>query len=96
MLTKIEDHLEATAKASKASADRAMRALSVLSVRTDHTGLLPFAVGLLEHVLLDLDGCEVSFHAMALAIRQYALLPPSAPHEISDEIWESVGLKGPR
>jgi hypothetical protein len=29
---------------------------------------------------------------MALAVRQFALLPPTAPDSVYDEIWESLTL----
>ncbi|UXN74647.1 hypothetical protein N8D56_05975 [Devosia sp. A8/3-2] len=38
------------------------------------------------------DRIEQRCHNMALAVRQFALLPPTAPDSVYDEIWESLTL----
>jgi hypothetical protein len=38
------------------------------------------------------DRIEQRCHNMALAVRQFALLPPNSPDSVYDEIWASLTL----
>ena len=38
------------------------------------------------------DRIEQRCHNMALAVRQFALLPPSSPDSVYDEIWANLTL----
>ena len=50
------------------------------------------AVQLIVTALQGQDRIEQRCHNMALAVRQFALLPPTAPDSVYDEIWASLTL----
>jgi hypothetical protein len=50
------------------------------------------AVQLIITALQGQDRIEQRCHNMALAVRQFALLPPTAPDSVYDEIWASLTL----
>jgi hypothetical protein len=50
------------------------------------------AVAMIVAALQGQDRIEQRCHNMALAVRQFALLPPDAPDSVYDEIWASLIL----
>ncbi|KKC32665.1 hypothetical protein WH91_12610 [Devosia psychrophila] len=50
------------------------------------------AVQMIVTALQGQDRIEQRCHNMALAVRQFALLPHSAPDSVYDEIWSSLTL----
>lgn len=50
------------------------------------------AVDIIVSALQGQDRIEQRCQNMALAVRQFALLPPDAPESVHDEIWTSLVL----
>lgn len=50
------------------------------------------AVAMIVSALQGQDRIEQRCQNMALAVRQFALLPPTAPDSVYDEIWSSLVL----
>jgi len=50
------------------------------------------AVGMIVTTLQGQDRIEQRCHNLALAVRQFALLPSTAPDSVYDEIWSSLTL----
>jgi len=50
------------------------------------------AVQMIVTTLQGQDRIEQRCHNMALAVRQFALLPPSAPENLYNEIWAGLTL----
>lgn len=50
------------------------------------------AIQLIVTAMQGQDRIEQRCHNMALAVRQFALLPPTAPDSVYDEIWASLTL----
>lgn len=50
------------------------------------------AMRMIIHALQGQDRIEQRCQNMALAVRQFALLPPTAPDSVYDEIWASLIL----
>lgn len=50
------------------------------------------AVSMIISALQGQDRIEQRCQNMALAVRQFALLPPTAPDSVYDEIWSSLVL----
>ena len=90
-LQKLARELDETARQTAALVEDIGAALAVLSDRT----LAPEAardraVSMIVSALQGQDRIEQRCQNMALAVRQFALLPSSAPDSVYDEIWASL------
>ena len=92
-LQRVARELDETARQTGALADGVTDALEVLSDRS-----LPaeearaIAIRLIVSALQGQDRIEQRCHNMAIAVRQLALLPATAPQSDHDEIWSRLVL----
>lgn len=92
-LQKLARELDETARQSAAMVEGITLALEVLADRN-----LTFeqakkeAVSMIVSALQGQDRIEQRCQNMALAVRQFALLPPDAPESTYNEIWASLVL----
>lgn len=92
-LQKLARELDETARQSAALVEGITTALEILGDKS-----LSFdqarrdAVTMIVSALQGQDRIEQRCQNMALAVRQFALLPPTAPDSIYDEIWASLVL----
>jgi hypothetical protein len=92
-LQKLARELDETARQSAAMVEGISLALEVLADKN-----LTFeqakkeAVSMIVSALQGQDRIEQRCQNMALAVRQFALLPPTAPESVYDEIWASLIL----
>ena len=92
-LQRLARELDETARQSAAMVEGITLALEVLADKS-----LPFeqakkeAVSMIVSALQGQDRIEQRCQNMALAVRQFALLPPTAPESVYDEIWASLIL----
>jgi hypothetical protein len=92
-LQKLARELDETARQTAAMVEGITYALETLTNRS-----LPVeearkeAVAMIISALQGQDRIEQRCQNMALAVRQFALLPPTAPDSIYDEIWASLIL----
>lgn len=92
-LQRLARELDETARQSAAMVEGITLALEVLADKT-----LPAdqakkqAVAMIVSALQGQDRLEQRCQNMALAVRQFALLPPDAPDSVYDEIWASLVL----
>jgi hypothetical protein len=92
-LQKLARELDETARQSAAMVEGITLALEVLADKN-----LTFeqakkeAVQMIVSALQGQDRIEQRCQNMALAVRQFALLPPTAPESVYDEIWASLIL----
>ena len=92
-LQRLARELDETARQSAAMVEVITLALEVLADKT-----LPSdqakkkAVAMIVSALQGQDRIEQRCQNMALAVRQFALLPPDAPDSVYDEIWASLVL----
>ncbi|MDB5560612.1 MAG: hypothetical protein JWN11_30 [Hyphomicrobiales bacterium] len=92
-LQKLARELDETARQTASMVEGIVAALGVLSDKS-----LPFDSAKTEatsQIVLALQGqdrIQQRCHNMALAVRQFALLPPNAPDAIYDEIWSTLVL----
>lgn len=92
-LQKLARELDETARQTAALVEDIAAALAVLSDRTlDPAVARDRAAGMIVTALQGQDRIEQRCHNMALAVRQFALLPPTAPDSVYDEIWASLIL----
>jgi hypothetical protein len=92
-LQRLARELDETARQSAAMVEGVMLALEVLADRTrppEETRRQ--AVDMIVSALQGQDRIEQRCQNMALAVRQFALLPADAPDSVHDEIWTSLVL----
>lgn len=92
-LQKLARELDETARQTASMLEGITEALELLAekqISKDPT--VREAVQLIITALQGQDRIEQRCHNMALAVRQFALLPPTAPASVYDEIWASLTL----
>lgn len=92
-LQKLARELDETARQTASMLEGITDALSLLSEtqKTDDPTIRQ-AVQMIITALQGQDRIEQRCNNMALAVRQFALLPPTAPDSVYDEIWASLTL----
>ena len=92
-LQKLARELDETARQTASMLEGITEALEILS---DHQAskdpAICEAIQLIVTAMQGQDRIEQRCHNMALAVRQFALLPPTAPDSVYDEIWASLTL----
>ena len=92
-LQKLARELDETARQTSAMVEGITDAVAML---TGPIAALPetrvAAVKMIIRALQGQDRIEQRCHNMALAVRQFALLPPRTPDSVYDEIWASLEL----
>ena len=92
-LQKLARELDETARQSAAMVEGITTALEILADRTLNIDQArKDAVSMIVTALQGQDRIEQRCQNMALAVRQFALLPHSAPDSVYDEIWASLIL----
>ena len=93
-LQKLARELDETARQSAAMVEGVTQALEVLADKIDsrRRGAPRGSRGMIVAALQGQDRIEQRCQNMALAVRQFALLPPTAPDAVYDEIWSSLVL----
>lgn len=92
-LQKLARELDETARQTAAMVDGITTALEILADKSlDCAEAKEQAVAIIVNALQGQDRIEQRCQNMALAVRQFALLPPTAPDSIYDEIWTSLVL----
>lgn len=92
-LQKLARELDETARQTSSMLEGITEALQLLTdnaVGKDPT--VRVAMQMVITALQGQDRIEQRCHNMALAVRQFALLPPTAPDSVYDEIWTSLTL----
>ena len=92
-LQKLARELEETARQTAAMVEGVTYALEVLADKSlgCEAGRTE-AVAMIVNALQGQDRIEQRCQNMALAVRQFALLPPTAPDSDYDEIWANLVL----
>lgn len=92
-LQKLARELDETARQTASMLEGITEALEILaeSGQAAHPAIKE-ATQLIITALQGQDRIEQRCHNMALAVRQFALLPPTAPDSVYDEIWASLTL----
>jgi hypothetical protein len=92
-LQKLARELDETARQTAAMVEGVTAALEVLADRDlSPEASRKQAVAMIISALQGQDRIEQRCQNMALAVRQFALLPPTAPDSVYDEIWASLVL----
>jgi hypothetical protein len=92
-LQKLARELDETARQSAAMVEGITLALEVLADKSlSAEAARKEASKIIVSALQGQDRIEQRCQNMALAVRQFALLPPTAPDSIYDEIWASLVL----
>jgi hypothetical protein len=92
-LQKLARELDETARQTAAMVEGVTYALEVLGDKTlNCADARREAVAIIVNALQGQDRIEQRCQNMALAVRQFALLPPTAPDSIYDEIWANLVL----
>lgn len=92
-LQKLARELDETARQTASMLEGITEALGVLAdSRLNKDASVRHAVQMIVTALQGQDRIEQRCHNMALAVRQFALLPVSAPDSVYDEIWASLTL----
>ena len=92
-LQRLARELDETARQTAALVDAIGEALAVLSnAELSGPAARQQAAAMIVSALQGQDRIEQRCHNMALAVRQFALLPPTAPDSVYDEIWASLTL----
>ena len=92
-LQKLARELDETARQSAAMVEGVTMALEILADKTRNPeATRKEAVAMIIAALQGQDRIEQRCQNMALAVRQFALLPPTAPESIYNEIWASLVL----
>jgi hypothetical protein len=92
-LQKLARELDETARQSAAMVEGITLALEVLADKNlNLEQARKEAVSMIVSALQGQDRIEQRCQNMALAVRQFALLPPSTPDAVYDEIWASLVL----
>ena len=92
-LQKLARELDETARQTAAMVEGITDALEVLADKnlTPEQGKKQ-AIAMIINALQGQDRIEQRCQNMALAVRQFALLPSNAPDSVYDEIWSSLTL----
>ena len=90
-LQKLARELDETARQTASMLEGITEALELLADKGKDPTVRE-AVQLIITALQGQDRIEQRCHNMALAVRQFALLPPTAPDSVYDEIWASLTL----
>jgi hypothetical protein len=92
-LQKLARELDETARQTAAMVEGITYALEILADRSlNSDASRKEAVAMIVSALQGQDRIEQRCQNMALAVRQFALLPPSAPETDYDEIWSNLVL----
>jgi len=92
-LQKLARELDETARQTAAMLEGITEALELLADKSVAKDVLVReAVQMIITALQGQDRIEQRCHNMALAVRQFALLPPTAPDSVYEEIWASLTL----
>jgi len=92
-LQKLARELDETARQSAAMVEGITLALEVLADKTlTAEAARKKAAAMIVQALQGQDRIEQRCQNMALAVRQFALLPPTAPDSVYDEIWANLVL----
>ena len=92
-LQKLARELDETARQTAAMVEAVTCALDVLADKSlSCDASRARAVAMIVNALQGQDRIEQRCQNMALAVRQFALLPPTAPDSVYDEIWSSLIL----
>ena len=92
-LQKLARELDETARQTSSMLEGITEALEVLADKNlSRDPSVREAVQMIITALQGQDRIEQRCHNMALAVRQFALLPHSAPDSVYDEIWSSLTL----
>ena len=92
-LQKLARELDETARQTAAMLEGITEALEILAEKNlSKDSSVREAVLMIVTALQGQDRIEQRCHNMALAVRQFALLPPTAPDSVYEEIWASLTL----
>lgn len=92
-LQKLARELDETARQTAVLVDGINEALNILMDRNrPNEELRREAVRMIVAALQGQDRIEQRCQNLALAVRQFALLPPTAPDSVYDEIWSRLIL----
>lgn len=92
-LQKLARELDETARQTASMLEGITDALELLAENgSSRDATVREAISLIVTALQGQDRIEQRCHNMALAVRQFALLPPTAPDSVYDEIWSSLTL----
>jgi hypothetical protein len=92
-LQKLARELDETARQTAALVDGVTQVLEILSDRSmTPEAARRRAAMMVVAALQGQDRIEQRCQNMALAVRQFALLPPTAPDSVYDEIWANLIL----
>jgi hypothetical protein len=92
-LQKLARELDETARQSAAMVEGIMQALEVLADKSRPLEQTKKeAEAMIIAAIQGQDRIEQRCQNMALAVRQFALLPPTTPDAVYDEIWASLVL----
>jgi hypothetical protein len=92
-LQKLARELDETARQTASMLEGITDALQLLAERPlNQDPSVREAIQMIVTALQGQDRIEQRCHNMALAVRQFALLPPTAPDSVYDEIWSSLTL----
>lgn len=92
-LQKLARELDETARQSAAMVEGVTCALETLADKNlTCEGARREAISMIISALQGQDRIEQRCHNLALAVRQFALLPPTTPDAVYDEIWASLVL----
>jgi hypothetical protein len=92
-LQKLARELDETARQTASILEGITEALDLLAEKQlSKDPTVNEAIQLIVTALQGQDRIEQRCHNMALAVRQFALLPPTAPDSVYDEIWASLTL----
>ncbi len=92
-LQKLARELDETARQTASMLEGITEALELLAEKQlGRDPTIGHAIQLIVTAMQGQDRIEQRCHNMALAVRQFALLPPTAPDSVYDEIWASLTL----
>ena len=92
-LQKLARELDETARQTASMLEGITEALDLLADKNlSKDASIREAVQMIVTALQGQDRIEQRCHNMALAVRQFALLPSNAPDSVYDEIWSSLTL----
>jgi hypothetical protein len=92
-LQKLARELDETARQTASMLEGITEALEILAEKNlSKDPSVAQAMQMIVTALQGQDRIEQRCHNMALAVRQFALLPPTAPDSVYDEIWSSLTL----
>jgi hypothetical protein len=93
-LQRLARELDETARQTAAMVDGVTQALEILADQTlEPDAARQLAARIIVGALQGQDRIEQRCQNMALAVRQFALLPPSTPDSVYDEIWSTLVLE---